>query len=716
MQTLAKELKTILLAAFYGARKYRNYSLILTCSIIALCLTQVVHLRSLYDLNDLIDEDFKSYQGLTLLQEQFNDKNQLQIIFYSDHWTELQLCQLRELITQFYFWRNDISSLNSTLGLKKFKETEDKISAEDFFSLNCTHPSEKMINQDFQNIAQTPWNKILNSKHSKDIVVNVGLKDNDKDGTFGNFNPEIIKEFEAYFSKKIAEKKLNIEFKLSGLSAFKLFLKEGYEIVQALNGLVIWISLFFFWFFYRSFRAAIVFILSLILTLVILYGGMGFFNHPIDMLTNALPLMLTMSCLEDFVFICHFFSNGYSLKKAWHKLILPTFLTSLTTAIGFGSLIFSDLSIIRRFGIWAAAGALIEWFVLFILLPLLLDRFPKLQFFPRQRKIHFQLPKPNRYFKLLSLACIPIAIACAFQIQVNDSPEKIFKQDHYVQDTIRWLKKNKEWTTEFSVIYDKNNLKIETQLNESLQQIPEVIAFESPLKVENYLAQDVTLQYKEAAKALWLNSTFSKRLVSDDRIARMIVYVQNPEMMSISQVQKQIESSVCTTDSLESCMVSGTAIAYAEFGGRILTTLMGSLSISLILVSLIIFLFRTVDFKTTLFLIISSAWGPLTLLIFFAFFKIPIFYVTSICASLLVGLAGDNAIQFMYFSKKMNQSIDFLQDASLKIIIGMMFLCSTLFLAPFTSLVQLGGIFILSFILLYIGDVIVLKALLHDQK
>jgi predicted RND superfamily exporter protein len=712
MQINNRIFKYVILKLSRALTKSNKWTLVGFAIIFIFSLLSATRLKSFYDLNDLVDKDFKTYSSLQLLNNEFDDKNMYQLIFIQKNWTELDLCKLRKIITEFYIERNDIKRLSSTFGLKKFVETEKTIQSQDLIQLNCRQPTSENKNSELEKIKNTPWNKILNSTNALDVIVQIGLADNDKNGRFGEFDPYISEEIDLYFIKKMQENGLTSELKKSGLVTFKYYLKKGYQVVQALNGLSLFICLFIFWFFYRSLMASFIFITSVIITTVIVYGGMAAAGHSIDMLSNALPLMLTMSCLEDFIFFCHFRSNGYGLKKTLQKIILPTFLTSLTTAIGFGSLVFSELSIIRRFGAWAAFGGMVEWCILFLIFPAVLKTFPSLNFNVRERKLTFNRFRPIQISKWFAYAAIPISLWASTQIRIDDSPDKIFPQDHPIQNYIKWFEENKGWTADFSILSENTNIIFQAKIDEVLAQNPEVVAFESPSQVKNYLVRDISPSFHKSIQKSWTESQFSRRLISENDITRRIVYIKNTSVEAMTKLTNQLIHQICTTNSLETCLIAGSTVSYAEFGSRILKTLLDSFLLSLFLVSLVILLFRTTNLKTTFYLILSSIWGPLMLIIFFGLFKIPVFYVTSICASLLVGLAGDNAIQFMYFSKNIHSSVSFLQNASLKIAIGMILFCMVLFASPFTPLVNLGGIFILSIILLYIGDVFIFKSLL----
>lgn len=112
--------------------------------------------------------------------------------------------------------------------------------------------------------------------------------------------------------------------------------------------------------------------------------------------TTIVPPLIMALALTDSV---HIFSHldravlerGRSASVAMENVLLrvavPSFLTSLTTAVGFISLVVSDIPPIREFGIVAAAGMVFEFLFSFLLLPPLLLWFkPEEIFTDRRRK------------------------------------------------------------------------------------------------------------------------------------------------------------------------------------------------------------------------------------------------------------------------------------------------------------------------------------------
>jgi len=104
----------------------------------------------------------------------------------------------------------------------------------------------------------------------------------------------------------------------------------------------------------------------------------------------------------------------------------------------------------------------------------------------------------------------------------------------------------------------------------------------------------------------------------------------------------------------------------------------------------------------------------MALLCVFYIFDVQVFYITSMIAAILVGMAGDNAIQFLFFSqgsKNLNSGVTNMAPASLLIAVGMVLACSVFFFGYFAPMQTLGLMMIVGIILSFIGDVWILRGL-----
>lgn len=118
--------------------------------------------------------------------------------------------------------------------------------------------------------------------------------------------------------------------------------------------------------------------------LMVYFGVMVAADQPIGLIYLAGPILLLVIGLSDAIHLqqhyCDARSEGLdtieALKKTLRNVGSACVLTSLTTAIGFLSLIFATHPEVREFGMWCAIGVSIAFFVVVSFLPVALACFP----------------------------------------------------------------------------------------------------------------------------------------------------------------------------------------------------------------------------------------------------------------------------------------------------------------------------------------------------
>ncbi len=136
----------------------------------------------------------------------------------------------------------------------------------------------------------------------------------------------------------------------------------------------------FLWFSFRSLYGIAVPVVIVLISILWTLGIMKLCGKSIDIMTVMLPTMIFIAGMSDVV---HFFSKYFEeLAKGTDRgkiypLILkevgfPTFLTLLTTVVGFLSLLFSSIKPIKEFGIYTSIGVTIAFILTYTLLPALL--------------------------------------------------------------------------------------------------------------------------------------------------------------------------------------------------------------------------------------------------------------------------------------------------------------------------------------------------------
>jgi predicted RND superfamily exporter protein len=132
---------------------------------------------------------------------------------------------------------------------------------------------------------------------------------------------------------------------------------------------------------YRSFWGTAVPLIVVLLSVIWLLGLMSLMGKSIDIMTTLLPLVLFVVGVSDVIhLLSRFFeeiraglSKQDAIKTAYKRVGAATFLTSLTTALGFLTLLTSGVKPVRELGLFAAIGVFIAFFLAFSLLPAILS-------------------------------------------------------------------------------------------------------------------------------------------------------------------------------------------------------------------------------------------------------------------------------------------------------------------------------------------------------
>ena len=129
--------------------------------------------------------------------------------------------------------------------------------------------------------------------------------------------------------------------------------------------------------FFRTTQAVIVPMTTVAVSLVWVAGMMGLFRIPLNVVTAVIPPVLVMIGFAEDVHIISDYrarlakgvERRTALRSAIQDTAAPTLVTTITTGIGFASLGFSDVGMLRQFGYGAALGLAGNYVVTMALLP-----------------------------------------------------------------------------------------------------------------------------------------------------------------------------------------------------------------------------------------------------------------------------------------------------------------------------------------------------------
>lgn len=124
-----------------------------------------------------------------------------------------------------------------------------------------------------------------------------------------------------------------------------------------------------------------------IMTVIIMLGYMGFVDWPATIVTSNFPSLLIVVTLALGIHIAVRYRELYAEHPDWENktlvreavrlLAIPCLYTSLTTIVGFGSLMVSGIRPVIDFGVMMSAGLAVAYGLTFVVIPCALLFFPK---------------------------------------------------------------------------------------------------------------------------------------------------------------------------------------------------------------------------------------------------------------------------------------------------------------------------------------------------
>lgn len=699
------------------------------CLLTALGAVFATQLKVLLSIDDLIDPDFKTYNDLRQLNAAFSDKNDLFLVVSAKDraLNGTELCAVQKWIVDEVDGREPYRKMFSAFGVQRALETDRSWRIESVLNPQCEkQTSTADISAQLHELQKTPWGVSLTSHDARDIAMSFYLNDGEKVSRYGRFDVDVVGRVIQSFKSKVTDRFPDLQAHFAGVALHQYYLKQGLDQTTIINAALPGLVLILFWIFFADIRPGILFSVTITIASITVYGLMAALKCPLDILTNILTLMLVLSSLEDFLFILHYnwSHEGGSWRKPFRRLLMPGFFTSFTTALGFASLYSADLAIIRRFGVYAAVASILEWALVFLFLPALLVHVPSLRKWlapkpsarPRLRS-WLEAATKFRFSRPICIGLLGMYLVSALgvsHLRVSDAPASIFPKDHVLSRDLDSIQKSRGWESQVSLVF--NDFSMSDQNRKVLDKIrheTNVVAIESPYDVEDYLTKPLKEENASLVRQLWRTTSAARRLVTEDGTARALIYLQKTDTASIDQLQK-------TTAELcgQSCHLAGTLVSYTEFGDRILSTLLESLALSLVLVSgSIIYLLKARGHAHLTATLVSAMWGPCVMISVFWIFQFPVTYVTCTFASIIVGLAGDNTIQYLFATPPqahLGQGLHRQGAASVQVS-AMMILLSLIFLVSyFASVRSLTPLFVLGFFLTLVGDLWLFKFLTAD--
>ena len=268
----------------------------------------------------------------------------------------------------------------------------------------------------------------------------------------------IAEKIRALANNIAAIKQENLAFHITGLPVaedqfgYEMFIQMG--VAAPLAGLAIFILL---WYFFRNIVLIIAPMVVAMATVLIIMGsliGLGFTVH---IMSSMIAIFLMPIAVVDSVHILSEFADRFkagddakkTIKKVMGHLYKPMLFTSITSAVGFYSLMLTPIPPVKVFGAFIGTGILLAFVLTITYIPAYITRMKPETLAKLQRAIQLMEEKGrlatvlaalgafsvqrSKLILIAFIALFAISLVGINRIEINDNPVNWFKADHEIR-------------------------------------------------------------------------------------------------------------------------------------------------------------------------------------------------------------------------------------------------------------------------------------------
>ena len=441
---------------------------------------------------------------------------------------------------------------------------------------------------------------------------------------------------------------------------------------------------------FKSMKIVLLPILTVFISVIWILGLMSLFDFSINIITYIVPTLVMIVGVADSVHILIKYNQDIkisnntkiSIKKTIQGIGNAILLTSLTTSIGFLSLLSTNIVMIKEFGFLVAIGVLIAFLVSIFLIPpllILMDNTYPLKTKSSKKGIRYYILKQivevnkNHHFIILIISSILIALFIYFASKVESNSALLddLSSGNELFDDMKFTEENMGAVFPFEVIItakdEKNNFiengiansriivfvdKIQKKIN-SIPEIRKTISvvdyldiihdnFNEEFEEKSYLNDELIFQY------FVLNEDIFQNLInfeySKTRISARIKDINSTRAKEIVKEINEWKSENIPDDIQIS--LTGTTLMALKVNDYLVNNLIISFLIAfgVIFVSMG-FLFKSL--KLAIFSMIPNLIPILFMAAIMGIFDIKLRPTTAMTFAIAFGIAVDDTIHYM---------------------------------------------------------------------
>ncbi|MDH4944333.1 MMPL family transporter [Sulfurimonas sp. C5] len=558
-------------------------------------------------------------------------------------------------------------------------------------------------------------------------------------------------------------KKTGYKFRLAGGPPLNAtFSSLGKHDATTYTPLAILIAMVLLWFIFKRLSGVLLSVAVVVFTFVIVLAIQVMLGFKLNNFTANMPIFIIAIGIADAMHLYWIYllgrkeglDNHGAIHYSLEKNFLPTFLTSITTAIGFGSLGISEIVPIQTLGIATATAALLAFLITIIFVPAVLAIInPNIKVKKTKAKekrknsfaqnyASFIQNYDGKILAVTTLLFIVLGVGL-FQLRVDSNTIRYFRDDVVFKQTINFIQKQLTGPMAYEVVVDskvkdgikdpnfmKTIEKFSSDFEEKYSDVRHISSLIDVVKKfndvmqgkyvipndQNLIAQYLLLYSLSLPQGMEIND---KMDVDEQRLrvtASMNVVDTSLDLEMIEWIEEWWRNTPYSAE------VNGQTAMFAHMQHDVTDTLVESILLAITTVSFVMLLiFRNIR-MIPLFIIPNVL--PIVLVIgVMGWLNMQIDIGVAICGAIIIGVAVDDTIHFlvkykearekgMNFHEALSYTIEYAGLAIVFTTIVLSLAFAIFSLSQFMPNVNFGIITTIALIIAVVVDLVMLPAIL----
>jgi len=463
------------------------------------------------------------------------------------------------------------------------------------------------------------------------------------------------------------------------------------EIGMFIGAALLVTSLIFF-FFFRSFRATIISMITVIIGVMWAFGILGLLHYEITVLTALIPPLIIVIGIPNCIFLINKYqqqiklhgNQAKSLQRVITKVGNATLMTNVTTASGFATFILTNSKLLKEFGTVASINIIAIFLLSLFIIPIAysymaVPKYKHLKHLNKQWIGSFVswMERMVREHNIAIYATTTILLCASiigiYNIRLSGSLiEDMPKNTEFFSD-IKFFEQEYEGIMPLEILIDTKRkegvLKLATlkRMNELQEYIEDVPEFSKTVSVVNLVkyskqayyngnpeyyqlpnSQERTFILSYAKSSAESTNLLGSYVDSTGQYARLTTFMKDTRTERFDRIEEDLRAKIEKIFPPERYTVSITGKAFVFEKGT--KYLVNNLVLSLSLAILLIALFMAWMFRSVKMILVSLIPNLLPLLItagLMGYLGVPIKPSTILVFSIAFGISVDDTIHFL---------------------------------------------------------------------